>query len=89
MPFPSPPMYADPSSEHARRGAFATRQLWVTPYSDSEKYPAGQYPLHVGDSDGIVQWTSMVCDASRVACRSMAYVPALDNLVGSPDVTCL
>lgn len=58
-PAPTPPMYAHPTNEHARRGAFATKQLWVTPYSDDEKWPAGKYPLG-GDMAGIEAWTSLV-----------------------------
>ena len=41
IPAATPPVYADPSNEHARRGAFATKQLWVTPHSDDERWPAG------------------------------------------------
>lgn len=67
-PAPSPPMYAHPTNEHARRGAFATKQLWVTPYSDDEKFPAGKYPLG-GDMAGIEAWTSLV--SPFFALRSM------------------
>ena len=58
-PAPTPPMYAHPTNEHARRGAFATKQLWVTPYSDDERWPAGKYPLG-GDMAGLEAWTSLV-----------------------------
>lgn len=60
MPAPSPPVYADPSNEHHRRGAFATKQLWVTPHSDDEKFPAGDYPVMAGDTNNILNWTSLV-----------------------------
>ena len=60
MPAASPPVYAHPSNEHPRRGAFATKQLWVTPYSDDEKFPAGDYPLLAGDTNNIANWTSLV-----------------------------
>ena len=63
MPAPSPPMYAHFTSSHARRGAFATRHLWVTPHSDDEKWPAGEYPLQREDDErarGLVHWTSQV-----------------------------
>ena len=63
MPAPSPPMYAHFTSSHARRGAFATRHLWVTPHSDDEKWPAGEYPLQREDDErarGLVHWTNQV-----------------------------
>ena len=60
MPAASPPVYAHPSNEHPRRGAFATKQLWVTPHSDDEKFPAGDYPLLAGDTNNIANWTSLV-----------------------------
>ena len=62
-PAPTPPLYAHPSNEHARRGAFATKQLWVTPHSDDEKWPAGKYPLG-GDMAGIAEWTSLVSSSA-------------------------
>lgn len=68
MPAPSPPMYALPTSSHARRGIFATRNLWVTPHSDDENYPAGFHPLQTHGADGLEQWTNMVSAPARVAC---------------------
>jgi primary-amine oxidase len=64
VPAPSPPVYAHASNEHARRGAFATKQLWVTPHSDDEKWPAGEYPLMAGDNNNILTWTGLVRTAS-------------------------
>ena len=59
VPATSPPLYANPGSDHARRGKFATKTLWVTPQSDAEVYPAGIYPLEPNPV-GIEQWTSQV-----------------------------
>ena len=59
-PAPTPPLYANPKSDHARRGAFATKHLWVTPYDDNEFYPAGQYPLEP-NPQGLKQWTDKAC----------------------------
>ena len=67
-PAPTPPLYAHPTNEHARRGAFATKQLWVTPYSDDERWPAGKYPLG-GDMAGIDAWSSLV------SCSLMLALP--------------
>ena len=91
-PAPTPPVYAHPTNEHARRGAFATKQLWVTPYSDDERWPAGKYPLG-GDMSGIDAWTSLVScphDActpawSRLSQRQMSVVNAS---LQSPCVQC-
>lgn len=69
VPAPSPPLYALPSSSHARRGIFATRNLWVTPHSEDENYPAGFHPLQTHGADGLEQWTSMVRPLALPQCR--------------------
>ena len=61
MPSASPPLYALPSSSHARRGIFATRNLWVTPHSDTENFPAGLHPLQEHGCQGLEHWTAQVC----------------------------
>jgi primary-amine oxidase len=38
-----PTLLADPDSSIARRAAFATKDLWVTRYGDSERYPTGDF----------------------------------------------
>ena len=60
VPGGNPPMYAHPTSEHPRRAAFATKNLWVTPHSDDERYPAGDYCMRVGDTSGLLEWTALV-----------------------------
>lgn len=42
VPEGKPALLADPSSSIARRGAFATRHLWVTRYQPDERFPAGE-----------------------------------------------
>ncbi|MEV6344221.1 hypothetical protein [Actinoplanes sp. NPDC051851] len=37
-----PTLLADPGSVIARRGAFATRHLWVTPYDPEQRWAAGE-----------------------------------------------
>ncbi len=50
---PSPLMLAQEGSFVRRRGGFATRHLWVTPYDPAEKYASGDYPnVHAG-GDGL------------------------------------
>ena len=41
----------------ARKGAFATKNLWVTPYTPSERYPAGDYPTQSEGGAGLPAWT--------------------------------
>ena len=56
VPGPTPTLMARPDSSVARRAAFATRNLWVTPYAPDERRAAGEYPnQHVagtGSPDG-------------------------------------
>lgn len=56
VPYVGPLMLADKNSAVARRATFAKSALWVTQYSPSERYPAGEFPnLHPG-GDGLPQW---------------------------------
>jgi len=61
MPYPSPPMYALPTSSHGERGGFARHQLWVTPYSENEFWPAGMHPYARHRNAGLPEWTNVVC----------------------------
>jgi hypothetical protein len=79
-PAPTPPVYAHPTNEHARRGAFATKQLWVTPHSDDEKWPAGKYPLG-GDMAGIAEWTSLVSLSACLVPSTGAPFPGTKHLL--------
>ena len=58
LPGGVPTMLADPSASVARRAAFATRNLWVTPYSPAERRPAGEYPNQHPGGDGLPRWTA-------------------------------
>lgn len=59
VPAAGAPLYANPKSDHARRGAFATKNVWVTPFAEDEFYPAGNYPLEPNPV-GIKDWTDKV-----------------------------
>ena len=50
------PMCA-PDGQHGPRGAFAYKQLWVTPYDPREKYAAGDYPAQHPGGQGLPTWT--------------------------------
>lgn len=53
---PSPLMLAQPESFVHRRGGFASRHVWVTPFDPAEKYASGDYPnVHAG-GDGLPRY---------------------------------
>ena len=52
-----PVMLTDPTSSVSKKGAFALANLWVTPHSDSERYPAGEYTPQGDGSVGVQDWT--------------------------------
>lgn len=51
-----PYVHADASV--TKRATFATRNLWVTPYSPAERYAAGDYPNQHAGGAGLPGWTS-------------------------------
>ncbi len=58
LPGATPTLLGRPGSSIANRAAFATKNLWVTPYAPDEKRAAGAYPnQHVG-GDGLPAWTA-------------------------------
>lgn len=58
MPGETVGMMAHEQSAVARRAAFARRQLHVTPYTDGEFYPAGDYPNQSEPGQGLPAWMS-------------------------------
>jgi primary-amine oxidase len=54
----TPTLLADPGSSVGRRAAFATHNLWVTPYSRDERRAAGDYPNQSSGGDGLPTWTA-------------------------------
>jgi primary-amine oxidase len=58
VPGATPTLLADPASSVGRRAAFATRNLWVTPYRPDEQRAAGGYPNQSAGGDGLPQWTA-------------------------------
>lgn len=57
MPAASPAMMAGPTSLVARRALFATRQLWVTPHHDAQRYPSGEHVVQSTRCLGLAEWT--------------------------------
>lgn len=53
---PTPVMLAQEGSFVRKRGGFATKHVWVTPYDPAEKYASGDYPnVHAG-GDGLPRY---------------------------------
>ena len=52
-----PTLLTNPSCEVTKKGEFATKHLWVTPHSDTERYPAGECTVLGDGSNGLPDWT--------------------------------
>lgn len=48
---------AYPEASWRKRAVFASKHLWVTPYSPDERHPAGNYPNQNPGGDGLPKWT--------------------------------
>jgi primary-amine oxidase len=48
---------ADPASSVGQRAAFASHNLWVTPFDDTERRAAGDYPNQHAGGAGLPAWT--------------------------------
>jgi len=48
---------ADENAWISKRAMFARNTLWVTPYSETERFPAGEYPNQSVGDDGLQAWT--------------------------------
>jgi primary-amine oxidase len=51
-----PPLLTAANSSVSKKGKFATAHLWVTPYDESERYPAGEYTPQAKEQDGLPIW---------------------------------
>lgn len=49
--------FAHPDSPILKRAGFMTKHLWVTPFQEDEKYPAGDYPNQHPGGEGLPKWT--------------------------------
>ncbi|KAF8068451.1 maoI [Scenedesmus sp. PABB004] len=57
MPTPTAPLLAHDDSAIGRRAVFARNALWVTPYDDGQRFPAGDYVLQSDACRGLAVWT--------------------------------
>jgi primary-amine oxidase len=58
LPGATPTLLADPSSSVGRRAAFASHNLWVTPFDPEERRAAGDYPNQHHGHAGLPTWTA-------------------------------
>ena len=50
--------FTHPDSPSGRRSRFIQHQLWVTPFSAEERYPAGEFVNQSTGDDGLQAWTA-------------------------------
>jgi primary-amine oxidase len=50
--------FTHPDSPSGRRSGFIQHQLWVTPFSAEERYPAGEFVNQSTGDDGLPVWTA-------------------------------
>jgi primary-amine oxidase len=58
LPAATPTLLADPTSSVGRRAAFASHNLWVTPFEPEERRAAGDYPNQHHGHAGLPTWTA-------------------------------
>jgi primary-amine oxidase len=58
IPRATPTLLAGPEASVAARAAFATRNLWVTPYAPDERRAAGDFPSQHPGGAGLPAWTA-------------------------------
>ena len=49
--------FAHEDSPIVQRAGFMTRHLWVTPFAEAERFPAGDYPSQHPGGAGLPEWT--------------------------------
>ena len=83
----SPLLLATPESLLTSRGAFATKSLWVTPHSDSERWPAGDYTIQSDGGEGLAKWTAGdrdLVDPVLWVTLGAAHVPRVEDFPVMP-----
>jgi primary-amine oxidase len=80
IPMATPTLLADSAASVARRAAFATANLWVTPDQPDERRPAGNHPNQSTGGEGLPGWTAAdrpIVDAELVVWHTfgITHVP--------------
>jgi primary-amine oxidase len=73
-----------PDSVIGRRAEFMYHHLWVTPYEQDERYPAGDYPFQHAGGAGLPEWTAAdrdLVDADVVLWHSFGvnHIPRVED----------
>ena len=71
VPQVAPTLLASAKSMISKRGGFATKHLFVTPYHPAENFPVGDWVPHSKGGEGLEKWIQQV---------SMCYVYALTHI---------
>jgi primary-amine oxidase len=60
-----PNLLTGPNSAVTKKGEFATKNLWVTPYADDEKWPAGEFTIQGASGEGLPTYIAADRDVSK------------------------
>eukprot|EP00929_Paragymnodinium_shiwhaense_P023135 TRINITY_DN1456_c1_g1_i2.p1 TRINITY_DN1456_c1_g1~~TRINITY_DN1456_c1_g1_i2.p1 ORF type:complete len:476 (-),score=61.53 TRINITY_DN1456_c1_g1_i2:419-1846(-) len=79
-----PPLMTAANCAVTKKGAFATKHLWVTPYDSSERYPAGDCTPQGPPGEGLPSWTKAgrsieEADVVLWHCFGVMHVPKIEN----------
>ena len=74
MPQAAPTLLANPESVVGKRAVFASKNLWVTPYEEEQRFPAGDYLMASKECNGLRLWTQEVIFQTRCQFSPMSLV---------------
>lgn len=86
-----PTLLVHPESEVGKKGKFASANLWVTPFSEMERFPASEYTPQGSGKPGVQEWTA--ADRSLVGVKDglvlwhafgVAHVPRIEDFPVMP-----
>jgi primary-amine oxidase len=92
---PSSPVrpFTNPEGPSGRRSGFIQHQLWVTPFSPEERYPAGEFVNQSTGDDGLPAWTAKdrpIVNSDLVVWHSFGlhHLPRPEDHPVQPCITC-
>jgi len=89
IPGPTSALMAQAGSLVRARGNFATRNVWVTPHHDEERFPAGEHVVSSTSCMGLANWTAQnksLVDADPVLWYSfgVTHIPRIEDFPVMP-----